>query len=290
MKNILIATDFSEAAHNAAAYATELAVAFNARVILFNAYQLPLPVSETPVIISKEDLESAVQQQLESETDRINDGHRIDITIYHKEGGAAYTILEAAKEFKADLIVAGVKKAGKGMRRILGSTVTALARKSHIPLLVVPEEAKYRSVNTIALANENDIPADADSHILDSLHEIAERFHSKVYLVRVAENRFHEAFEVMNSPFKLKKMLSNVDPVYECIEGKDIPVALDDFAASYGVDVLALMPHHHSLLERWFSRSTTREMIFESRLPLLVIPELHKEKNQESPERKEFIL
>jgi len=37
MKIILVATDFSDAAHNAALYAAELAKAFNARLILFSA-------------------------------------------------------------------------------------------------------------------------------------------------------------------------------------------------------------------------------------------------------------
>lgn len=50
MKTILVATDFSAAAHNASLYAVELARAFNARIILFNAFQqAPVPVSEIPV-------------------------------------------------------------------------------------------------------------------------------------------------------------------------------------------------------------------------------------------------
>jgi nucleotide-binding universal stress UspA family protein len=52
MKTILIATDFSKAAHNAALYSMELAKAFNARLMLFNSYQpVPVSVDVAPVFV-----------------------------------------------------------------------------------------------------------------------------------------------------------------------------------------------------------------------------------------------
>ena len=227
---------------------------------------------------------------MQSETLRLNFGQTIDLATDYKEGSAANTILKAATDAKADLIVTGMKKTGKGVRRIFGSVVTTLARKTNIPLLVVPEETKYAPVNTIALANENDLAPDADHHMLDSLREIAERFHSKVYLVRIAEDRFKEAFEVFNSPFKINRMLRTLDPVHESIVGKDVPVALDDFALRYHVDILAMLPHKHSLMERLFFKSTTREMVFETHLPLLILPDLHKEVKEPSRSEEDVIL
>lgn len=275
MKTILVATDFSKAADNAAIYGIELARVFNARLVLFNAYQLPLPVSETPVVITKAELEANAQNKLKSDAEKFDAGHTANITTDYREGPAVNAILKAAGDTKADLVITGMKKTGKGGRRIFGSTVTTLIRKTGIPMLVVPEDAKYTRITTIALANDSDLSPDADNRILDILREIAEQFHSKVYLVRIAEERFKEAFEVTNSPLKLNRMLHTLDPVYECIEGNNIPVALDDFTERYHVDILAMLPHQHSLLERWFSKSITREMVFETRLPLLILPDAH---------------
>jgi nucleotide-binding universal stress UspA family protein len=290
MKTILVATGFSKAADNAAIYSIELAGVFNARLVFFNTYQMPLPVSETPAIITREELEAGAQNKLKSAVERLDTGHTANITTEYREGPAVNTILKAAVDTKADLIVAGMKKTGKGARRIFGSTVTGLVRKSDIPMLVVPEEAKYTSVTTIALANETDLAPDADHHILDTLREIAERFHSKVYLVHIAEDTLKEEFEVINNPFRLTKMLMTLDPVYECIEGKNIPVALDDFTARYHVDILAMLPHRHSLLERWFFKSTTREMVFESRLPLLILPDRYSQKKEPWHDKEWIIL
>jgi len=272
MKTILIATDFSVAAYNAALYAAELAKAFNARLILFNAYeQAPLPVSEIPVLTS-EDMGTRAKRGLQNEKQLLTKGNGLRVETSSRPGLAASCILQAIEENKADIIIAGMKKNDQAVRRFFGSTVTALLKKLSVPLLVVPEDATFRNISAIALAIESDAAPDSDPHLLDILRETGERFHSKLYLVRVVKNRFQEAYEVLNRPFKINKMVRTLDPVYECIEGKDVPQALTEFTEAYHIDLLALLRPQHTLLERWFIKSTTRAVIFESPVPLLILP------------------
>ncbi|MBS1689806.1 MAG: universal stress protein, partial [Bacteroidetes bacterium] len=49
MKTIIVATDFSAISINAAYYATDMAAAIGAQVILMNAVSIPLMVSEAPI-------------------------------------------------------------------------------------------------------------------------------------------------------------------------------------------------------------------------------------------------
>lgn len=273
MKTILIATDFSNAAHNAALYAAELAKAFNARLILFSAYeQASVPVSEIPVLTSA-DMGIRAKRRLEDEKQLLTKGNGFLVETSSKPGIAASCILQAIEENKADIIIAGMKKSDQAIRRVFGSTVTALLNKLSVPLLVVPENASFRDISAIALANESDVAPDSDPHLLDILREIGERFHSKLYLVRVVKNRFQEAYEVLNRPFKINRMVRTLDPAYECIEGKDVPQALTEFTEAYHINLLALLRPQHTLLERWFLKSTTRAVIFESPVPLLILPE-----------------
>lgn len=291
MKTIFVATDFSPAAHNACMHGAELTRAFNARMILFNAYQqVPVAVTETPAIITSEDMQKLVREQLEMEVHKIKRSAPATIETACNEGFATGGILQAAKEHKADLIIAGMKGSGKGIRKVLGSTVTALMRKTTIPLMVVPEEAHYKRLDTIALANESDAEPDTDPHLLDSLREIGERFQSKLYLVRVAKNKFREMYEVFNRPFKLTRMVRTLDPVYESMEGKDIPQALNAFIDFYDINMLAMLPHKHSLLERLFTRSATQSMIFDIHIPLLILPDLHVKKKSAEPSDREALL
>lgn len=278
MKVILAATDFTPAAHNATVYAASLARVFNARLILYNAYQQILtPAVEAPVFISTEELKKYTEEKLTQEVSRLDPYSQLTIETACTEHTEAIGIEEAARRSKADIIVTGMKSQGKGIRRIIGSTVTALLRKSAVPVIVVPEEARSGTMMNIALATDSDASPDSDPHMLDTLCELGERFSSKLYLIRVTKNKFEEAFEVMNRPFKINRMVSSLDPVYQCIEGKEVATALNDFIKSYNIDMLALVPHKHSLLERWFSKSTTRSMIFETEIPLLILPEVKRD-------------
>jgi len=288
MKTILLTTDFSKAAHNSCSYGIELARAFNARVILFSAYQqVPMVISESAVVITADNMEAFLQRQLANEANLVNRAGIVTLETVCMEGSPANSILKIAKENNADIIVTGMKESGKGFRRVMGSTVTALAGKTTIPLLVIPEEARYGGLNSIALANESDIDADADIHLLDALREIGEKFQSRLYLLRIARNKFHEKYEALNRPFRLARALRTLAPVYKCIGGKGIEQAFNDFVAGYQVNMLALLPHKYSLMERWFIKSTTRSMIFATHIPLLILPEQGMEETiQEQSERR----
>jgi nucleotide-binding universal stress UspA family protein len=276
MKTIFVATDFSPAARNASMYGMELAKAFNARLILFNAYQpLPTPVNEPAVIVTPGDVRKLVEQNLEAEARSINMWHVVTVETRCKEGDASTSILESAKDNNADIVIAGMKGSSKRLGRLFGSTVTDLIRKAALPLIIVPEDVRYARIDTIALANDSDIEPGEDPHILDSLKEIAERFSPKLYLVRIAKNEFMEAFEVYNRPFRLTKMMETLDPVYECVRAKNVTRALNTFVDAYHVNMLALVPHKHSIPEKWFVKSKTRTMTFEAQIPLLILPGLH---------------
>jgi hypothetical protein len=43
-----------------------------------------------------------------------------------------------------------------------------------------------------------------------------------------------------------------------------------------------MIPHRHSLLERWFAESNTGSMIFQTPVPLLILPDT-KQKTREVP-------
>jgi nucleotide-binding universal stress UspA family protein len=198
--------------------------------------------------------------------------------------------LEIAIKKKAGLIIVGMKEGDKGFRKMLGSTATGLARKTSIPLVIVPEKVKYSEISSIALANESDLEPDADHHLLESLEEIAARFHSKLYLVRVTKNRVKAAYETLNRPFKLIRMMRTLDPSYGTIEGRSVPEALNHFIEGYHINMLAMLPHKHSLLERWFVKSATRSVVFETQIPLLILPDLHVKQKDHRRVQKEILL
>jgi len=272
MQTILVTTDFTNASHNALLYGLGMARAFKARIILFHAYQLQamaVPDMAT-VVVPEEATRVAVMDRLSQHLRAVGDAG-IDVELLAVEGQASRAIVQAAEERKADLIISGMKSHSKTFRQIFGSTVTDLAKHTHTPLIVVPEDAHYQPPSKIALAS--DIEPETDVHTLDALAEIGERFQSKVFVIRVISNRFEEVYELLHKTEKLNRLSRKLETQFTYAQNKDVADALSFFVQAERINLLAMVPHKHTLLEKWFFKSTTKAMIFKSPVPVLVLPE-----------------
>lgn len=273
MKTILIATDFSNASRNAALYGIELARISGAKVILFSAYHVPSPMPALNVSISEYGVMKDTEQKLADEASLIVQGNKIEMERVCDHGAAENAINTIAKEKKVDLIVIGMKGSGKNFRKVFGSTATALVKSIDVPLIVVPEDAKFTSPKTILFAS--DINVETDLHSLDELIKITQLFKSKLYVVKVIKNKNEEWFEeVSATQQQLKKIVQIPDTSFQYPVDTDIRHALSEFIKEHKVDMLAMMPHKYEWLERLFRKSETKDMIFHTHVPLLIIQEI----------------
>lgn len=64
MKRILLATDFSPAALNAARYAADLAIATKAELVLFHVYDLTMLFLQVPLPITTEQMQTDSEEEL----------------------------------------------------------------------------------------------------------------------------------------------------------------------------------------------------------------------------------
>jgi nucleotide-binding universal stress UspA family protein len=270
MKRLFVTTDFSTASHNALEYAIGMAQPFGAQVILFHAYQTAvLSGADTVAPVPEEATRVAVQDRLQQHLLAIEPSN-VNIQLLHAAGSAAATILATAREQGADLIISGMKQHGKALRQFFGSTVTELAKHTKQPLLVIPEQTSYQPPHKIALAS--DIAPETDAHVLEALATIGERFHSKVYVVRVIRDRFDEVYELLRHPARLQALPASLDTQYAYTQNKHVTEALQFYIQVEGIQLLAMVPHKHTLLEKWFFKSTTKAMIFKSMVPVLILP------------------
>ena len=272
MKTIFIVTDFSDASHNASRYGIELADFFGAGVVLFNAYSVPVSIPETYVVIDPGDIRKSAEEQLQAEVLKLRKSTSQKIEILAEEGVAADIIISTAKKYDDCLIVCGMKGEGKSIKKVFGSTVTALSRKSSIPMLVVPSDAIYAPIHNIALASDIDI--ETDIHTVDMLQDIGEKSGAKLYVVRVIKDTMDEVQELMNRSERMRHHLKSLDPEFVFPHSNNIGEALQDFVKEYNVQLLAMIPHHHNIMERLLFHSETKQLIFHTHVPLLVLPEV----------------
>jgi nucleotide-binding universal stress UspA family protein len=172
---------------------------------------------------------------------------------------------------KADVIVCAMKGVAKAFRKIFGSTTSALIHKSDIPLIVVPEKAVFNIPNNIALAS--DLDPETSASTLELLKVIGEKFTSGLSVVWVVGEDFDAENEMRYRPSEFIKGLRGLNPVFEFPKGGSVTKVLEDFIRKNNVAMLAMIPHKHDFMERFFTESITKKMIFHSDIPLLVLPQ-----------------
>jgi nucleotide-binding universal stress UspA family protein len=139
-KSIVVGTDGSETAEIALQRAVELAGLSGAKLHIVSAYE-PAPArvgGNQPVAEAAEwsvgsDFKVDAVLQRAQETAR---GGNIDVEVHAPKGDAADSLIEAAKEHGADLIVLG-SRGMRGARRVLGSVPNKVSHHAPCDVLIV---------------------------------------------------------------------------------------------------------------------------------------------------------
>lgn len=142
IKNVLVATDFSDSAQVAMNYGRELARTFQATLHVIHVvddvrwrYSLDM----TPVLMDgvQESLQEAARTQM---TQLISDEDRRQLhatPVIEMAVGPAAAIVDYAKRASIDIIIAGTKGRGGMPRLLLGSVAERLVRSAPCPVLTV---------------------------------------------------------------------------------------------------------------------------------------------------------
>ena len=271
MKTILVPTDFSSSANNAANYAAALAKEFKAKIILLHSFQVPVPTSDIPITaISIDELQKNNERFLEKEVIRIHRHYDVHIETCARPGFAVEEIHEKEKKKKPDLIIMGTKGTGKIQEVLIGSTATAAIREAKTPVLLIPENAEFTKPEKIILAC--DYKAGINLNNLSFLKDFAKQFHSEVFLVNVVPDKesVHAAEKGVDA-MKIGHYMGDVKCSYHFPQNKDFILGMDDFLRKHKAAMITIIPQKHNLLERLFNESHTKRMAFHSKLPLLVL-------------------
>jgi nucleotide-binding universal stress UspA family protein len=272
MKAILIATDFSAAAKNAADYAALLARQLGATLYLQHSYMLPTPISEMPVVlVNAEELQRDNEKAVADEARRLQQEHDIAVDTITTIGIATEELLLTIEEKTPDLLIMGMKGAGNALDRLVGSTVLVMARKSPIPVLAVPLTARYAPIQQVGLAT--DYRTDFPFKTLHTLLQLAKQSQAKIHFVHVQKPGTELNSDAIHGKKALENLFEHLPHEWHEIENPIVEEGIKAFTAAVPVQIMAMVAHHHNFFERLFGTVHTREMMYDSELPLLVLPE-----------------
>lgn len=151
LKRIVVGIDVSEKSDNVLKRA--LMIARENEAELFVVHAVETPWLSVPSFFGSKDLvidTEAISKTIEKKIKALNTGNKVSYFIYVKEDDADELLLCAAKWSKAELMILGAHSKTKGLKRFLGSIVQKVVHQSHIPVLVVKNNAKGVYKNIVA--------------------------------------------------------------------------------------------------------------------------------------------
>lgn len=278
MQTIVVPTDFSPNAYNAARYAIALAGDIKAsKIILYNAYMpyvpedaelgLPLQVnmeefkkmSETALVKMKnqlqQDLSPMAEIVYESDYNIIDNG-----------------ILETCKKHNAELIIMSVTVSDSKLEEaLLGSSAVDVARHSETPVIIVPHNVTYTKLKKVLLALDlkkvaSTTPTYEIKKLLDATHAKLDVLHVEAHATET-KTGFKSELELFNSLF------SNYNLQFHFVKGETVADTINTFALENKSDLIIVIPKKHGLFDSLFKRSQTKALAFHSHIPVMSIHE-----------------
>ncbi len=287
IKRLLVPIDFSDYSRNACRFAIRMAEKLRAEVELLYAYYSPdmitVPYDEsfafdgnltTHLEGIREQATTSLEKYIEElrkemEREKIT-GITLDYTLI--DGLVADVILKAGDIYQSDLIVLGMRGAGKRKSDFIGSSTRKVIEKATIPVLAIPENCSFDEKNwsnKIIYATDFD---ESDFTAIRKLMGLVSSFDMKVYCIHVGE-KIADYWEKIKME-GLREYFKSSYPGFrvECIllDNPDVMEGLDEFIRETNVDIISLTTHKRNILTKWLYPSLAQKLFFHTNIPLLV--------------------
>jgi len=276
MKKILVLTDFSKKAENAARYAVRLAQHFTTDIILYHSFEkvqaLNVPESgawlyEDFTMMQNEGLEELKKLQHELHQHIKPGGYVPEISLLNEAGyNLGLNVKQLAVAENIDLIVTGSKSGGTLSHLINGSDTSSVMDDAPCPVLFVPANYRYHQLKTIVFAN--DLMAD---------YQKATRFLTKLANTEGAEiivTHFTDKDDMIADSYMvgIKENINYSKLSVITFPRKNITSQLNEFAEDVNASLIAMVHHKHYLMEELFVGSNSKTIIKDNHVPVLVFP------------------
>jgi nucleotide-binding universal stress UspA family protein len=272
MKTILVPVDFSTTAENAAEFAAEFAKYSKAKLILFHAYSVPVPVADVPVImIPLDEVEKESVKRLNDFNKKLTQKYPdVKTEMVTRAGFVVEEILLIMEELNPDLVIMGLIGEGRS-KGFFGSNTTTVIKKAKCPVITIPSDVKFKKPEKIALAC--DYSATISDTVVDRFKEFVNLFNAKVLIFDVLKRAELVTYQKAVAEVNLENSLGSMAHSIYYPTGDDMQEETNNFIERNNVDMLVMIPHNYSFFQSLFHQSATKKMAFHTKVPLLSIHE-----------------
>ncbi|MCK5441692.1 MAG: universal stress protein [Maribacter sp.] len=281
MKKILLPTDFSSNAWNAITYALGFFRDEECTFYFLHTYSPAFyrvdyliggpaysAVSDAGVDFSLARLEKTMQG--------VNEQYQNP--KHHFETLSAFNILtdeikDVCERKNIDLILMGTQGATGAKEIFLGTNTVFVLRKAKVPVLVVPENHKFKEIKSILFPTDYRSPYKKKE--LQFMIDVAKMHKAKLIVMHMKEGCDLTLIQKENKEF-LAEYFDVLDHAFEEIEGHLMPNAIYEYIDEHYPNLLAMMNRKHSLLERLLTKQNVDSIGFHTKIPFLVMRDTSK--------------
>lgn len=276
IKNMLVLTDFSEEASNAAVYAAGLAHQLNTRkVILYHSYEsvaVPAtafaPISGLPAETYELSLDKI--KNLKTELEEWGSGNA-EIEVRTDERSLIHAVNTLVQQLRIGLVVAGITGKTGLERALIGSNTLRLAKECWAPLLIVPSVANYKHIETVVFAC--DLKRVSATTPILAIKTFLRTLGVKLLILNVDSDGKHFNADTIKELTELHELWDDLEPEYHYIDHEDTAQGIMEFAIQYRAELVITIPKHYGFFESLFHHSMTKRLAYHSYLPLLLFKE-----------------
>jgi nucleotide-binding universal stress UspA family protein len=274
MRTILVPTDFSAIATNALHYAIEMANTIKANLMLLHVYQVPVSYTDAPIVmVSVDELRHAAEKRMEQLKEMVRKIVLPEQKIYTETrlGNITDELESICEKIKPFAVVMGTKGASAFERVVFGSNTLSAIRHLHIPVICVPPGKTFgKGIKKIGFACDcKEVVATTPTRII---RDLVKNFDAELHVLNVNTDGKREE-EKPEQTVLLETLLSDLHPEYHFLEHTDIEDAINEFAEKNNLDLVISIPKQHKLVEKIFRKSSTRQLVYESHVPVMCIHE-----------------
>ncbi len=276
METLLVPTDFSPTAKNAALYALQLAEQLAAKkIVLYHSYEIPVTIDPMVPGIQMLDMESLKEDSekgleiFKQELLALASG--INIDTISEYGALTQGLDDVCSKVNAGLVVMGITGGGVLEEKLIGSYTLSVAKHTKLPVIIVPANARFTRIEEIMLTSDFD---KADKAIpVDLVRKILAETKAKLFVFNIEEDEVIEKYPstIMGESYAIHSLLQDMNPEYHYSTNTNYVEAVNDFAVEYQIDLIISIPKKHGFFERLFTTSHTKQLAFHSHVPLMVI-------------------
>lgn len=258
---IIVPTDFSQVADNAARYAAQMIKGNpETKLMLLHVYDKPSEKKEAQANLEK------LQQELQTK-------HYIKVeNILEENGDFIDTLERQARHTDASLIVMGITGKSKLEQVFMGSNTLKMVERNVCPVLVIPSTAQYFEIKNVCMLSDfKDVQQSIPTVPIKNILQI---FRPALHIINVNTDHYVSLTqEYMAERGRLLEMFKEFRPEFYFIGTYDLLETVQTFTADKQIDMLITIPRNHSFFGNMFKTGNTKKLIYESTVPILAAHE-----------------